>query len=79
MPRNVRNFWLTARVDGRPTAVATGPRAKDGGMSVALQMRDKGEIVTALTIECQAGQNGALVIHIFDGQHKGIGRIEAQR
>ena len=34
MPRAVRNFWLSAEVDGRRSLVTGGPRGKDGGITV---------------------------------------------
>ena len=52
MPRNVRNFWLNAEVDGRATDIATGPRRKDGGMYLNLYVRNEGDIERLLTIEC---------------------------
>lgn len=63
MPRNVRNFWITTMVDGKQTAVATGPRSKDGGFTTTIQMRDKGGILRALTIE-GAAVNNALVLRV---------------
>lgn len=44
MPRNVRNFWITADVDGRPTKIVGGPVKKDGGFDMTIQYREEGTI-----------------------------------
>lgn len=51
MPRNVRNWWITAKADGRHSSVAFGPRARDGGFSLIVYQRDKGDIRTAFQME----------------------------
>lgn len=58
----VRNFWINARVDGRRTNVAGGPRARDGGMSVTIYLRSEGAVKKALSIECNAFDDGTLVV-----------------
>lgn len=50
MPRNVRNFWIELNIDGKKTQIATGPIRKDGGFSLSIKMRDRGEILRAGTI-----------------------------
>lgn len=52
MPRNVRNFWVEVTVDGRKHKVATGPRHKDGGMTIDLKQRHKGRVIDVLRITC---------------------------
>lgn len=64
MVRNVRNFWLSARVDGRNTVIGTGPRSKDGGMFLDLYIRAAGEITRACEIACQSTDDGKLCIII---------------
>ena len=49
MPRNVRNFWLELNVDGR-SPVETGPKAKDGGFSLRILIRNEGCIDTGAFI-----------------------------
>lgn len=49
----VRNFWIEAEIDGRQTALAGGPRSKDGGMTVTIYQRDKGGITEAVNIICE--------------------------
>lgn len=44
MPRCVRNFWLTAEVDGRKSTFATGPRGRDGGFTLRVYQRHNGDI-----------------------------------
>ena len=48
----IRNFWISANIDGRETDLEGGPRAKDGGMEVTINQRKNGTISTALTITC---------------------------
>lgn len=44
MPRNVRNFWLSADIDGRRSRFASGPRARDGGFRLDIYHRERGDI-----------------------------------
>lgn len=60
MPRNVRNFWITLNVDGRETAIETGPRAKDGGFRLTVKMRDQGGIIRPLEVAGQVTADGRL-------------------
>lgn len=50
MPRNIRNFWVTLKVDGKSQTIATGPQSKSGGFELSVQMRDKGDIVRVLSV-----------------------------
>ena len=68
MARVVRNFWLTASIDGREEALTGGPRGKDGGMEVRLQVRDGGSIATGLRINCHCHYDDTLTISIMDWQ-----------
>ena len=51
MPRNVRNFWIEAEVDGRKTPIAFGPQGADGGFRLTICMRNKGEVEEVAQIE----------------------------
>lgn len=62
MPRNVRNFWIQASIDGINTSVATGPRSKDGGFSLTIKQRDGGDIITALEVRGFVNRAGELVL-----------------
>lgn len=53
MPRNVRNFWITAHIDGRPIA-------KDGGFNLAIKVRSDGGIKDAVYIAGRALGDGTL-------------------
>jgi len=65
MPRNVRNFWLIANVDGRATPVETGPRAKDGGFSLTVLMREGGAVSgTRLYVTGYALSDGQLRVDV---------------
>ena len=50
MPRNTRNFWVELKVDGKKTAVASGPASKDGGFDLIVKQRDRGGIIVALAV-----------------------------
>lgn len=80
MPRNVRNFWIEATIDGRPTRIAAGPRRKDGGFALSVLMRDQGGIVDALTVEGYAtAETGALVLNVYNSEANNIYQRKAQR
>lgn len=64
MPRNVRPFWITGRIDGRTTAIDAGPRAKDGGISLRVLMRDDGSPTTALHIDGRVMADGTIVLAV---------------
>jgi hypothetical protein len=66
VPRNVRNFWLTADIDGRHTRYASGPESADGGFDLVVKQRDSGEVTEALSI---LGRNigGKLNLIVQDG------------
>lgn len=44
MPRITRNFWIEADVDGRQSALEGGPRGKDGGIDLTINIREGGGI-----------------------------------
>jgi hypothetical protein len=56
----LRNFWITAKIDGQKTKIAGGPRAKDGGFELTILMRDDGEKIHGLTVEGYASEDGRL-------------------
>lgn len=85
MPRVVRNFWLSADVDGRTSTVTGGPRGKDGGITLRVYQRDSGAVMTALRIECLAFCDGTLRVEVepalpwsFSKKNKKL-RIETKR
>ena len=53
--KNLRNFYLEAEVDGKKTKMVGGPKHKDGGMNINLFVRDKGELMRAVSIDCFVG------------------------
>lgn len=65
MPRNVRNFWLDLRVDGKSMAVQTGPRHKDGGFKLLIYMRDRGAVQYGLSIVGLCGPDGRLTLQAY--------------
>lgn len=63
MPRNVRNFWLELEIDGRPTKIAAGPRASDGGFTLHIGIREDGGIADQrLVIFGSALPDGTLTV-----------------
>jgi len=60
MPRNIRNFWLEASIDGQKTKLSGGPKSADGGFSLEIKQRDDGEIFTAATVSGFVGEDGHL-------------------
>jgi hypothetical protein len=79
MPRSVRNFWVDLNVDGRRTAVGSGPRRKDGGFSEEIYIRDEGCIRRALSISGYA-VNEKLIINVHEGEeNKLIASITTKR
>jgi len=70
MPRNVRNFWVEANIEGRRTMLSGGPQGKLDGLHLYLYQRDKGDITTALRVHASADRYGALTLAVFgpDGQ-----------
>ena len=63
-PRTVRNFWLSARIEGRKSRLVGGPRGKDGGMSLTLYQRSEGSVAPALEILCSSRSDGALLVEV---------------
>lgn len=62
MPRNVRNFWLEAQVDGRASTFASGPRSRDGGFTLDLYQRDKGTVAHVALIVGRVLSDGRLCL-----------------
>lgn len=51
-------------MDGRETAIETGPRAKDGGFRLTVKMRDQGGINRPLEVVGQWTFDGRLVLSL---------------
>lgn len=56
----VRNFWVNAEIDGQKTELSGGPRSKDGGMFINLNMRVNGRPVSVLHVTCAVNDDGTL-------------------
>lgn len=67
MPQNVRNFWLTGRIDGRSTAIEGGPQAKTGGFRLTVKQRSDGGIVDGAYLDGRADDDGNLTLTIAAG------------
>lgn len=79
MPRNVRNFWIDADIDGRKETLSGGPNSKTGGMRAMIYMRDKGDVSHAVTINATE-RGGKLELEIWGpNQDKVIFTLETER
>lgn len=63
---NIRNWWITADVDGRESQVSGGPRGKDGGIYLVIAQRSNGEISNVLTVVGTAREDGRLFLEVLD-------------
>lgn len=73
MPRNVRNFWIEADIDGQATRISGGPQAKDGGLDLTVKMRHNGDVVDVLDIIGRVMADGTLRLRIRPYNHvKGL-------
>ena len=70
MPRNVRNFWLEANIDGRDTTLEGGPISKDGGFRLTIYQRHNGDVVKALDITGQVSHDGELQLWVGNEKAK---------
>ena len=79
MPRNVRNFWMTASIDGKERDLESGPSSADGGMTIDLLIRDKGQVAKSISVECKAHMSGLLEIVVKDKDGHVVYRQETER
>ena len=65
MPRNVRNFWLEADIDGRKQPLAGGPKSRDGNISITLKTRENGGVSPdELMVTGVVENNGYLLVRV---------------
>lgn len=79
MPRNVRNFWIEAEIDGRKSRIVAGPVRKDGGFSLRISMRDRGRIVEPLNIYGITLEDGNLELRVATGKDANFERFSEGR
>lgn len=79
MPRNVRNFWIEADIDGRKSAFASGPVKKDGGINLRILQRSQGSIITALKVDGHVLSDGTIILDIAAMGHERSIQIKTQR
>lgn len=65
----MRNFYLTADIDGRKTLLTGGPAAKQGEMTVTIRQRDHGESVVAFRVYCEE-HDGVLTTYVYHADNK---------
>lgn len=75
MPRNVRNFWIEGNINGKATKIASGPVRKDGGFTLTIYMRNKGEVCPVVDISGWTNPDGKpkQVLHLDIAYRDGIG------
>lgn len=79
MPKNVRNYWITADIDGRNTKLKGGPAATSGGFSLVVHQRDDGSIEDVLTVTGNADADGTLRLVVRDGAAESVFEHVTQR
>lgn len=77
MPRNVRNFWIEADIDGRRSPFAAGPVRKDGGFRLTVYQRQDGNIITAAHVRGYALADGTVRLDMAPGCGKDEATIKA--
>lgn len=65
MPRQVRNFWIDAEIDGQKTTLSGGPKGRTGGIEVLIKMRDQGRIDCPIRIVGHAHEDGRLDLFVY--------------
>lgn len=78
---NVRPFYVRASIDGRNTALESGPKAKTGGQQIILKQRKNGESVTAFSIlSYPENINGVLylITKVFDCDNKKVAEYKTK-
>jgi len=66
MPRNVRNFWIDADIDGRRSSLTGGPVAKDGGFTMRIRQRDDGTVSEPVRVWGETYKDGTVALVIYD-------------
>ena len=77
MPRNVRNFWIEGRIDGRESAFEGGPVSKDGGFSLTIYQRNNKNVMTAARLRGYALADGTVRLDIAPACGKDDAKITA--
>jgi hypothetical protein len=63
--RNVRNFWLTAEVDGYKHDLSCGPKSADGGFKLDIKMRSNGTVDEGIRVLGYATEDGTLILKVW--------------
>jgi len=64
MPRNVRNFWVEAEVEGRKSKIAFGPQGKEDGFRLTVYIRNKGEVEEVAHVEGASIEGRTLMLWV---------------
>lgn len=73
MPRNVRNYWIEAEIDGRATPLAGGPKGKEGGLRLCLKRRNHGLVETILILDGRSTREDLIIVCNFLVQPNTVG------
>lgn len=73
MPRNVRNFWLTAEINGRKGPIRVGgPTGKDGEFRLVIKVRNRGTVYgETVEIHGRCSSDGTLRVVAYNLQGDG--------
>ena len=61
------NFYVFGEMDGRATKLAASPRGKDGGFTLAVNAKDRGNSVPVLNVRGFTRDDGSLVTRVYSG------------
>lgn len=64
----LRNFWFTAKIDGRKTELSGGPQSREGGMRITIRQRDNGASAPAVVISCHEAGDDLFTSVTIDGE-----------
>lgn len=70
MPRNVRNFWLKADIDGRKATLAGGPQRENGGFTLTIHRRNGGDVDQALVVSGYVNDRGEICLDVYDDHRR---------
>jgi len=62
MPRNVRPSWIDVNSDSRAATIGAGPVARDGQLTATVSVRQDGDVLRLLDIDCIGSQDKQTVL-----------------
>ena len=61
----IRNFWISADIDGRKTDLSGGPIRKDGGFDLKVYIREDGAISRKALYVMGRAEDGKLTLRAY--------------